>query len=333
MEAAVEDLVPKTLKRTCVVLLGCVVAWSAWEASAQAYPSRPIRIVTSAAGNFHDVVARALADQFAERWKQAVVVENRPGAAGSLAVMAITGAAPDGHTLVVADRSALAVTPVLNAAAPFDVGRDLTPIALLAASPMYFVVSAADPVPTVREFIARSKRQPQPVHLASAGPGTAPHLVSEVLRHASGANVAPVHYKGSPASMTGLLAGETSAGFVLVSVALPHVRSGKVRALAITSAARFPGTPEVPTVIETGLPELESALWLALMAPARTPPAIVEKLAAETREVMGSPRMLDTLRAQGALPDYRGPLDLAGYIRSETDRMRALASTAGLRLE
>lgn len=299
-------------------------------ASAQAYPTKPVRIVTSTPGNFHDIVARRLAQSLTERWGQPVIVENRGGAGLILAATAVAQAAPDGYTLLLADRTALAVQPSLQTKLPYDPTKDLAPITLVAAAPMLLLTertSGAD----FAGFLGQLRKASAPVPMASAGPGTAPHLQTEVLKHAVGGNVLPVQYKGSPAAMTGLLAGEAKAAFVLVPVGLPHERAGKVKALAITSKQRFAGAPEIPTVRELGMPELESELWLALMAPAGTPPAIVVSIHREVVQVLADPSVRDLLIAQGATVAHSEPGELAELIRTETARWKQVITTANIK--
>ncbi len=299
---------------------------------AQEYPAKAVRIITSTPGNFHDIVARHLGHVLSARWRQPVVVENRGGAGATLAATAAAQAPADGHTLLVTDRTALAVSPTLMRNLAYDPFEDLAPISLLAAAPMILVGHPKVPADTMQEFVsyARDARQTE---LASAGPATGPHLLGELLRQASGGNIVNVHYKGTPAALVGLLAGDAKAGFMLVPVVLPHIRAGKVKAYAISSKTRFPGAPDIPTMAEVGMGELESELWLAVMAPAGTPRFIIDKVNRDVVEALKEPSMRELLLAQGASPMHSSPAELEAYMRSETARWRDVIERAGIRLQ
>ena len=302
-------------------------------AASQDYPTRTVRIITSTPGNFHDIVARRIALSLSEKWHQPMIVENRGGAGATLAATAAAKAAADGYTLLVSDRTGLTVSPVLYRNLAYDPFKDLAPITLLGAAPMLLVAHASVPAATLGEFIAYLRRSKNPVDFASAGPGTAPHLLGELLKQSARVELVNVHYKGSPAAMMGLLAGETKAAFMLVPVGLPHVRAGRVRAYATSGRQRFPGALDIPTVAELGMPELESDLWLALMAPAHTPAPIIDKVNREVVEILKTPAMRDTLIAQGAGVAYSTPAELTSLMRSETAKWKKVIEIAGVRID
>jgi tripartite-type tricarboxylate transporter receptor subunit TctC len=306
---------------------------SSGPAASQEYPSRTVRIITSTPGNFHDIVARRIALSLSEKWHQPVIVENRGGAGATLAATAAAQAAADGYTLLVSDRTGLTVSPVLYHNLAYDPFKDLAPITLLAAAPMLLIAQPSVPAATLEEFIAYLRRSKNPVEFASAGPGTAPHLLGELLKQSAGVDLVNVHYKGSPAAMMGLLAGETKAAFMLIPVALPHVRSGKVRAFATSGRQRFPGAPDIPTLAELGMPELESELWLALMAPGRTPAPIIDKVSRDVVEILKTPAMRGAMIAQGAEVAYGTPAELEAYMRSETAKWKKVIQIAGVRID
>lgn len=303
------------------------------EASAQDYPARAVRIITSTPGNFHDIVARRLAASLNEKWRQPVFVENRGGAGATIAATATAQAAPDGYTLLVTDRTGMAVSPVLHKNLGYDPFRDLAPITLLGAAPMLLVAHPSVPAATLEEFIAYLRNGNNSVDFASAGPGTGPHLLGEVLKQSLGVQVSNVHYKGSPAAMMGLLAGEAKAAFMLVPVGLPHVRAGKIKVYATTGKQRFSGASDIPTVGELGMPDLESELWLALMAPARTPAPIIAKINRDVVEILKTPSVRDTLTAQGAQVAYSTPAELAAFMRTETAKWKEVIDRAGVRID
>jgi len=302
-------------------------------AQAQEWPAKPVRIVTGTAGNFIDIVARHLAVQLSARWKQPAFVENRAGAGMTIGTAVAAQAAPDGYTLLVSDRTALAAAPTLNKSLPYEPSRDLAPITLVTKAPMLLVAHPSVRAADLREFIDYVRHQRQPVHFGDAGPATVPHVANEYFKQLVGANLASVHYKGSAASMIALLAGEVSAGFMLVPVALPHLKAGKVKAYAITSEERFSGAPDVPSVLELGMPELESQYWIALLAPARTPEAIIRKVHRDAVEILNSPATREMLLAQGAEPAPGTPAELAGFIRSETAKWKQVIEVAQMRLD
>lgn len=313
-------------------LAALLLAASASLAAAQdPFPAKPVRIVTSTAGNFHDVVARRMAQSLAARWKQPVVVENRGGVGMIIATTAVAQAPADGYTLLLTDRSALAVQPNLQARLPYDPLKDLTPITLVGAAPLLLLVDPALPARTLAEFMQALAAATPPMTFGSAGPGTATHLAGEVLGQAAGASVLNVHYKGAPAAMTGLLGREVKAAFMLIPVGLPHVRSGRVRALAITAKERFPGVPDVPTAAEAGVPAIEGELWLALMAPAHLPQKTLAVIRRDVSEVLADPAFRDTLLAQGATVAQSTPEELAALIRDETARWKKVIQTAGIK--
>ena len=302
-------------------------------AQAEEWPARPVRIVTGGAGNFNDIASRHLAVQLSARWNQPVFVENRPGAGLTIGTAVAAQAAPDGYTLLLSDRTALAAAPTLNRSLPYEPSRDLAPITLVAKAPLILVAHPSVPADDLREFIDYVRHQAQPVHFGSAGPATVPHVANEQFKNLVGANLTSVHYKGSPASMMALLAGEVRAAFMLVPVVLPHLKAGKVKAYAITSETRFSGAPDVPSVVELGIPELESQYWLALLAPARTPEAIIRKVHRDAVEILSSPVTREMLFAQGAEPAPGTPDELAAFIKSETAKWKKVIEVAQMRLD
>lgn len=310
--------------------LGALAA--AASASAQPYPAKPVKIITSGAGNVGDIVARRVAGFLHERWGQPVIVENRPGVGQTIATSAVARAAPDGYTLGLNDRTALAVAPSLWKNLSYDPLKDLAPITLVATTPLILVAHPSVAANDLAQFIEYLRR-PTATHLFTSGPSTGNHLANELLKQAAHVNIENVHYNGSPPAVTGLLAGETKGGFMLVPLVLPHVKSGKVKAYAITSGKRFAGTPDIASVTELGMPQLEADYWIAMVAPTGTPAAIVDKLNRDIVDIMKTPAMREFLLAQGAEPAYGSPAELSGFIRNETDRWKKVIDAAGIRLE
>jgi len=301
-------------------------------ASAQTYPAKPVKIITSGAGNVGDIVARRLASSLHERWGVPVVVENRPGVGNTIATTAVARAAPDGYTLGLNDRTALAFAPSLWKNLSYDPSKDLAPISLVATTPLILVGQAAAAADNLPQFM-ESLRKPVAAHFFSSGPSTGNHMANELLKQVAHVNIENVHYNGSPPAVTGFLAGETKGGFMLVPLILPHVKSGRVKAYAITSAKRFAGAPDIPSVAEFGMAELESDYWLAMVAPAGTPSAIAGKVNRDVVDVMKIAAMRDFLLAQGAEPAYGSAAELAGFIASETARWKKVIKAGGIRVE
>lgn len=302
-------------------------------AASENYPSRTVRIITSTPGNFHDIVARRIALSLSEKWRQPVIVENRGGAGATLAATAAANAAPDGYTLLVTDRTGLCVSPILHTKLGYDPFKDLAPVTLLGAAPMLLIANASVPAASLDEFIGYLRRSKNSVEFASAGPGTGNHLLGELLKQSAHVDLVNVHYKGSPAAMMGLLAGETKASFMLIPVGLPHVRAGRVKAYATTGRRRFPGAADVPTVAELGMPELQAELWLALMAPAHTPASIIAKVNRDVVEILSTPAVRDTLTTQGADVAYSTPGELGDLMKSETAKWSKVIEAAKIQID
>jgi tripartite-type tricarboxylate transporter receptor subunit TctC len=321
------------MKEATAVPLIAAILLAAASASAQNYPAKPVRIVTGGAGTFHDVVTRQLGQRLSERWGQPVVVENQAAAALTIGTGIAARATPDGYTLVMSDRSALAVAPNLYKSVPYDAVKDFAPITLAALAPTMLVAHPSVPAATLAEFLAYAKQQPGGVHFASAGPGTNNHVATELLKHATGVNAVTIHYKGGGASTLAILSGEVKVGFGNVPNVLPHVKAGKVKAYAVSGRQRFPGAPDVPTAAEAGFPGFELEFWIGMLAPARTPPALVTKLNRDIGEILRTPAMRTTLLAQGAEAAPGTPDEFAAYISSESAKMKKLIEVTGMRAD
>jgi len=301
-------------------------------ASAQDYPVRAVRIITGGVGTFHDIVTRQLASRLSERWGQPVVVENQPAAALTIGTAIVARAAPDGYTLVISDRSALAVAPHLYKSVAYDPVRDFAPVTLVALAPTLLVANPSVPADTLSEFLAFAKKQPLGVQFATAGPGTNNHIAMELLKRATGIKAEAIHYKGGGASTLAILSGEVPVGFALVPGVLPQVRAGKLKAFAVSGRNRFPGAPDIPTAAEAGFPGFELEFWIGMLAPAGTPPAIVAKLDRDVGDILRSPEMRAALLAQGAGAAPGSPEDFAAFMRSESASIKSLVEMTGMRV-
>jgi tripartite-type tricarboxylate transporter receptor subunit TctC len=292
-----------------------------------------VRIVTAGAGTFYDIVARHLAQRLSERWGQPVLVENHPGAGLTIASGIVARAAPDGHTLLLVDRTPLAAAPNLYRNLSYDPVRDLAPITLVARAPLMLVGHPSLPADNLLDFLEFAKRQPGGMNVASAGPATAVHMTTEQLRSATGLDLVSIHYTGAGAATLALVSGEVKAGFGLLPNVLPHVRAGKLRAYAITTGKRFVAAPEVPTASEAGIPGFESEQWLGLLAPAKTPPVVIEKLNRDVAEILQTTQMQALIVAQGAVPSPGTPEEFAAFIASETLKLKKVIDLTGMRAE
>lgn len=288
-------------RRHALSLFGAVAASNTLLAHADTFPSRPIRIVVpQAPGGNSDTFGRILAQKLGERLNQQVIVENKPGAGGTLGSALVAKAAPDGYSLVVADNGTHAIAPTLyGAKLPYDVFKDFTPIMLGATFPTVIILHPSVPAKNVQEFVALVRGQPGKISYSSAGTGNGSHLTVELFRTAAGGlEMVHVPYKGGAPAVQALLAGEVQACAVSVNTAMPHINSGKARALGVASAKRSPALPDVPTFIENGIP-FQADSWLALMGPAGIPDDIAAKLNQEIAATLREPDTRERLAKIG----------------------------------
>lgn len=303
-------------------------------AQAQAWPARPVKLVVPfPPGGGTDIVARAVGQKLAERLKQAVVIDNKPGAATIIGSDALAKAAPDGYTLLLSGSTSYTVNPALRSKLPYDPLRDLTPILIVARTPLVLVVNSAKPWRHVRDLIAAAKAQPKALHYATFGPGSAPHLAGELFAQAAGVQLQDVPYKGSAQSALALMGGEIEMAVDTVASVVPHVKAGKLRALGIVGSTRASLLPGIPTLGELQLPDAVFDGWYALSAPRHTPPAIVERLARETVAAMADPVLQAQLRQQGMEPVAIAAPQFRQMMEEEISRYRALAHRASIVVE
>ncbi len=315
-------------------LIGFLLALAAFSASAQApFPSKPIRIIVGAPpGGANDTIARIVAQRM-DGLGQPVIVENRTGAAQMIAAEMVAKAPPDGHTLLIASQTILAVVPIINKVTTFDPLKDFAAVTLIGSTPLVLVVSPALPANTVRELIALAKARPGELNFGSGGVGTTPHMAGELFAMMAGVKLQNISYKGEQPALTDMLGGQLPMMFSNVSAAMPHVKSGKLRGLAVTSAARIDGAPGLPTVAEAGLPGYETATWLGIVAPAATSREVVAKINAEIQRVMALPEVKEKLIAQGLTLSGGTPEQFGAYIRSEHAKWGNLIKDAGIKAE
>ena len=311
-------------------------AWVALIASPISYgqewtPDRTIRlIVPYGVGGSSDVIARSLAVELGKNLGQSVVVDNKAGGQGVIAMQETARAAPDGYTIILGHVGTLAVNPAMMQKLPYDVQKDFSPVTLLAKVPMVFAVGPKSDATTLPQFISQAKASPGKLTYGSAGNGSAGHLAFEMLKLAAGIDVMHVPYKGTGAQMTDLLAGNIDAAAAGLPGFLPHVKSGKLKILAVGSAQRMPAVPDVPTVAELGYKNFESTQWFGLLVPAKTPEPVIARLNKETLKAVASPAVQRRLLEDSSTPVGAGPKDFAQFIASEQKRWSAVVRNANL---
>jgi len=311
-----------------------IAAFLSFSAAAQSYPSKPIRlIVPFAAGGGNDNIARLVGKRLTDSVGQPLVIDNRPGAGGVLGAELAAKAAPDGYTLFLGGVGSHALNPNLIEKLPYDPIKDFAPVILLARAPLILVVHPSVPARTFAEFVAYARNNPGKLNFASNGNGSSAQLAAVMFDSMAGAEMVHVPYKGLAPALTDLLSGQVQLMFSSVVAILPHIKAGKLRALAVTGAWRLPSLPDVPTVAESGFPGYEASSWYGILAPAGTPREIVAKLNAELSKALAQPEVRNTLLADGAEPVGGTPESFAAYIRSEKERMGKLIRDAKIRLE
>lgn len=318
--------------RAAMALLGAAALCAPIAALAQAWqPVRPIRlIVPYGPGGSSDVIARAMAAEMGKDLGQAVIVDNKAGGQGVIAMTEGARAAPDGYTVTLAHVGTLAVNPAMMARLPYDVQKDFLPVTLLAKVPMVFAVGPKVQATSLEQFIALAKASPGKLTYGSAGNGSAGQLAFEMLKLAAGIDVLHVPYKGTGAQMTDLLAGNIDAASAGLPGFLPHVKAGKLKILAVGSAQRLPAVADVPTVAELGYPGFESSQWFGLIVPARTPAPVIARLNQEALKALASPAVRRRLEEDSSTAAGLGPEAFAAFITAEQQRWATVVRSARL---
>ncbi|MGQ0524308.1 MAG: Bug family tripartite tricarboxylate transporter substrate binding protein [Betaproteobacteria bacterium] len=302
--------------------------------AAQDYPARPLRlIVPFPPGGGNDILARAVGQRLAQVVGQQIVVDNRGGAGGEIGATLAAGAAADGYTLFLGSLGNLAHNPALKPKLPYDPVKDFAPISLLATSAFVLAVHPALSAKSVKELIALAKASPGKLNYASAGTGSSLHMTAELFKHATKTDIVHVAYKGTAPAITELIAGQTQLIFSTMPPALPHVKAGRLRALGVTSARRAAAAAEVPTIVEGGVAGFDVSNWQGILAPAKTPASIVQKLNRDVLAALKMPGMNEALAAQGLESAGGAPAQFGALIRSEIDTYRKVVSAAGIRID
>lgn len=317
------------IHHSALVLLLLSVA--ALPATAQQYPARPIRlIVPSTPGGSVDTLARTIGPKLSERWGQQIVVENRSGAGGTIAADFTAKSAPDGYTLMLGTIASLGTNVSLQKKLPYDPVKDFVPVTLVATQNLMLLVHPSVPAKSVKELVRFARSQPGKLSFASAGNGTGSHLSGELFKQLAGVDIQHIPYKGVAPGMVDVISGQVAINFPSILTALPHVRSGRVRPLAVTGASRTRAAPELPTMQEAGIKGYESATWYGIVAPAGTPQEIVTKLSTEVAAILKQPDINERLSKEGADPVGSSPQEFGRFMQQEIEKWRKVIRAAGI---
>ena len=315
-----------------LALLFFALAFSA-QAALAAYPERQVRIILPyAAGGGGDVLTRLIGASLSELWKQPVITDNRPGAGATIGTDMVAKAPPDGYTLLMT-ASTMAISPVAYPHLPYDVLKDFAPITLVAQSPYILATNPKLQVQSVSELLALARKEPGKLNYGSPGKGMVSHLTFELLRHHTGMDAAVVAYKGSNPALIAALAGEIDFVIDTPAAVMQHVNARKLRALAVMSAKRAESVPEVPSMTEAGVKDVNVVVWFGLLAPAGTPPEIVRKIQADAAKVLSSPEVASRLRQNGLEVVTSRPEEFAGYLRSEVGKWTDVVKKANIKFD
>lgn len=317
--------------RHLAALLAAFIAGSAF---AQGYPSRTVRIVVpNAPGGPTDIVARIMAQRMPESMGQAVIVENRLGAGGTVGTESVARSAPDGYTVLFSAAGAMVITPHMNPKLPYDTFRDFSPVALGATMPLVLTVGPNSTMHSVQDLVTQARAQPGRLNYSTAGIGTPPHLAAELMKAAAGIDIVHIPYRGAPQSQAAVLNGEVAFSFTQPTV-MNLVRAGKIRALAISSAKRSPLAPELPTLSEAGLPGFEVIPWYGAFAPAKVPEDVLAKINAEMIRALRQPDVVERLQSLGFEPPAaHTAADFAAFVRKESTKWQKVVKDANIKAE
>ena len=322
--------------RLCVPLLALVMfaGIAVSHTYAQTFPVKPVKLVVPfAPGGGNDTFARLLGQKLGDVWNQSVIIDNRAGAGGNIGTEFVTKAAPDGYTLLLGHSGTLSINPTLYAKLLSEPQKNLVPIASIASAPLVLVVAVDMPVQSVKDIIALAKARPGELTFASSGSGTGSHLSGELLQMMAGIKLTHVAYKGTSPAITDVLAGHVNMMFSVIPTALPHIRAGKLKAIAVTSAQAMPMLPNVPTVAVSGLPGFESSLSYGILAPRGTPEAIVKAMHHAVGKILLLPEVKDRLALEGAAPLLTSSAEYGVLIKAETEKWAKVIKASGATAE
>ena len=314
--------------------LGALIIAATTGAMAQGYPAKPVRIIVPfAAGGNVDITARLVAPGLGDALGQPVVVENKPGAGGTIGADLVAKSAPDGYTLLMGSNSTFSVAPSLYPKNPYHPVRDFAPVIMIASAPFVLVTNAAASARTVRELVTQAKATPGKLTMSSAGTGSSNHLVGELFQDISGARFTHVPYKGSGQALIDLMGGQVDLHFDQITSAASHIQAGKLKALMVTAPQRVPMLPDVPTASEAGYPSFEATNVTGLIAPAGTPREVIDKLAAATQKVISQPAIKEKLAGIGADAVGGSPEQFGSYIRDDFSKWIRIVKDANVKVE
>jgi tripartite-type tricarboxylate transporter receptor subunit TctC len=314
--------------------LGVLLVFAAGACHGAGFPESTVRIIAPfTPGGVTDVIARELAPKMTQSWRVSVVPENRPGAAGIVGTQFVAGATPDGHTLLVGTNGTNATNVALYSKLPYDPVRDFAPIGLVATSYLILLSHPSVPVVTVRDLIRLAKSKKGLLTYGSGGSGSTPHLAAELLKSEAGIDIVHVPYKGGAPAMIDMLAGRIDLYFSNTAVAMPHVGTGRVKMLAVTSGKRQAALPNVPAFAESGLPGYEVTSWFGLFAPARTPPDVVTKIHGEVERIVRQPDTIKRFDAAGLAAESSTPAELGAFVKREIAKWTKVVKAAGIKVD
>lgn len=317
--------------RVLLALAACALTASAW---GQAYPNKPLKMILPfPAGGPSDIVARAMGQGLAEALGHNVVIDNRPGGGGLIGATLAAKAPGDGYTLLLGGITTFGVAPSVHKNLAFDPVKDFLPVTMATRQPILLMMHPSLPVKSVREFIALAKARPGEINYASSGPGGSGHMAGELFRLVTGVNLVHIPYKGAPPALNELIAGQVQVMFGTILASAPHIRSGRVRAIAITGPQRSTALPEVMTFSDAGLPTYDASSWNGVLVPAGTPRAVVDRLNAEIVRILKSPNVLERLAQDGALPAPTTPEEFAAFIKAEIVKWAKVVQAANIRID
>lgn len=323
----------QTIRRHWQAVAAALLACAGPQAHAQTFPDKPIHIVVPLTpGGSNDVLARALAKEMSATFGQPVIVENRPGASGNIGTDYVAKSPADGYTLGIAPNQTVAVNPVLYPNLPFDVSKDLAGISMLGRLPQVLVVSDKVKASSVDELIALAKRSPGKLSFASAGAGSPQHMSAEIFQSLTDTRMIHIPYKGSAPALVDVLAGTVDVMFCPINSVLPHIRNGRVRALGVSGQTRLAMLPDVPTIIQS-VPGFENDIWIAMVAPAKTPSATIEKINTELRRALALPSVQKSLAEQGIETVVSTPAELDSIIAADQKRWAEVIKKANIKID
>jgi len=316
------------LSALLVIVLGAMLSLS--PAQAEEYPSKPVRmIVTLAPGGTADILARLLADKLSALWGQPVIVENRPGASGMIGAEAVAKAEPDGYTLLMGYNAEISINPAIFKTMPYDPRKAFTPVTIVGTTPMILVVNPQVPAKTVAELIALA-RSGAPLSYGSAGNGSTPHLGAEMLKNTAKIDILHVPFKSAALAIPQVIGNHVSMVFSGMPLAMPHVRAGALRAIAVSSTKRSPAAPEVPTMAESGFPGFDITNWFAIFVPAGTPAPVVDKLYADIARSVKDEDVVSRLRREGGDVNPIPPKEFERFLDAEAQKYRKIVKESGI---